>query len=129
MKTVDAELDFAIDSSITGKQLFDQIVKTIGLREIWFFGLLYVDSKGFPCWLNLKKKVLSQDFKKDSHDSKKSSIRTLDFQLRVRFYPEDVSEELIQEITQVGSHDVLIIVHVDCFLLETFLSSSERIDS
>ena len=29
----------------TGKQLFDQVVKTIGLREIWFFGLQYVDSK------------------------------------------------------------------------------------
>lgn len=28
-----------------GKQLFDQVVKTIGLREIWFFGLQYVDSK------------------------------------------------------------------------------------
>jgi hypothetical protein len=37
--TVDAELEFAIQQSTTGKQLFDQVVKTIGLREIWFFGL------------------------------------------------------------------------------------------
>lgn len=42
---MDAELEFAIQPNTTGKQLFDQVVKTIGLREIWFFGLQYVDSK------------------------------------------------------------------------------------
>ena len=34
-----------------------QVVKTIGLREIWFFGLQYVDSKGLSTWLKLNKKV------------------------------------------------------------------------
>jgi len=34
--TIDAELEFAIQPNTTGKQLFDQVVKTIGLREIWF---------------------------------------------------------------------------------------------
>ncbi len=34
-----------------------QVVKTIGLREIWFFGLQYVDSKGLTTWLKLNKKV------------------------------------------------------------------------
>lgn len=33
------------------------MVKTIGLREIWFFGLQYVDSKGLTTWLKLNKKV------------------------------------------------------------------------
>ena len=37
-----------------------QVVKTIGLREIWFFGLQYTDSKGYQTWLKLNKKVLSQ---------------------------------------------------------------------
>jgi len=32
-------------------------VKTIGLREIWFFGLSYVDNKGLASWLKLNKKV------------------------------------------------------------------------
>lgn len=97
---MDAELEFAIQPSTTGKQLFDQVsfiiswsghcpiwiatglfpreqnkiigeskresafayifyqvVKTIGLREIWYFGLLYIDTKGFPTWLKLNKKV------------------------------------------------------------------------
>ena len=42
---MDAELEFAIQPNTTGKQLFDQVVKTIGLREIWFFGLQYQDVK------------------------------------------------------------------------------------
>jgi len=88
--TMDAELEFAIQPSTTGKQLFDQVVKTIGLREIWFFGLQYMDSKGYSTWLKLNKKVLSQDIKKES---------PLQFRFRAKFYPEDVAEELIQDIT------------------------------
>ncbi|XP_052833100.1 moesin [Octopus bimaculoides] len=90
VQTMDAELEFAIQPSTTGKQLFDQVVKTIGLREIWFFGLQYKDSKGFGTWLKLNKKVTSQDVKKET---------PLDFQFRAKFFPEDVAEELIQEVT------------------------------
>lgn len=89
--TMDAELEFAIQQSTTGKQLFDQVVKTIGLREVWWFGLQYEDDKGYITWLKLNKKVLAQDVPKDP---------PLKFKFRVKFYPEDVSEELIQEVTQ-----------------------------
>ncbi|KAL8595099.1 hypothetical protein ACOMHN_019137 [Nucella lapillus] len=89
--TMEAELEFAIQQSTTGKQLFDQVVKTIGLREIWFFGLQYMDSKGYATWLKLNKKVLSQDVKKET---------PMQFKFRAKFFPEDVSEELIQDITQ-----------------------------
>uniref|UniRef100_A0AAX7ST05 FERM domain-containing protein n=1 Tax=Astatotilapia calliptera TaxID=8154 RepID=A0AAX7ST05_ASTCA len=67
------------------------VVKTIGLREIWYFGLQYVDGKGYHTWLKLDKKVSSQDVKKEN---------PLQFKFRGKFFPEDVSEELIQEITQ-----------------------------
>lgn len=33
------------------------MVKTVGLREVWFFGLQYTDSKGYVTWLKLNKKV------------------------------------------------------------------------
>lgn len=89
--TMDAELEFAIQPNTTGKQLFDQVVKTIGLREIWFFGLQYTDSKDFSTWLKLNKKVLGQDVRKET---------PLQFKFRAKFFPEDVSEELIQDITQ-----------------------------
>uniref|UniRef100_A0A673GNF1 Ezrin-like n=1 Tax=Sinocyclocheilus rhinocerous TaxID=307959 RepID=A0A673GNF1_9TELE len=89
--SMDAELEFAVQPSTTGKQLFDQVVKTIGLREIWYFGLQYMDSKGYLTWLKLDKKVSSQDVKKENH---------LQFKFRAKFFPEDVADELIQDITQ-----------------------------
>ena len=55
--TMDCELEFAVLPATTGKQLFDQVVKTIGLREIWYFGLQYTDTKGFVTWLKMNKKV------------------------------------------------------------------------
>ncbi|XP_050441295.1 moesin/ezrin/radixin homolog 1 isoform X1 [Adelges cooleyi] len=88
--TMDAELEFAIQQTTTGKQLFDQVVKTIGLREVWFFGLQYTDNKGDMTWIKLYKKVMSQDVKKEN---------PLQFKFRAKFYPEDVAEELIQDIT------------------------------
>ncbi|KAK3915009.1 Moesin/ezrin/radixin-like protein 1 [Frankliniella fusca] len=88
--TMDAELEFAIQQTTTGKQLFDQVVKTIGLREVWFFGLQYTDSKGDLTWIKLYKKVTSQDVKKEN---------PLQFKFRAKFYPEDVGQELIQDIT------------------------------
>ncbi|XP_044005074.1 moesin/ezrin/radixin homolog 1 isoform X1 [Aphidius gifuensis] len=96
--TMDAELEFAIQQATTGKQLFDQVVKTIGLREVWFFGLQYTDIKGDLTWIKLYKKsglsffsrVMSQEVKKEN---------PLQFKFRAKFYPEDVAEELIQDIT------------------------------
>ena len=34
-----------------------QVAKTIGLREVWFFGLYYLDDKMLPAWLKLTDKV------------------------------------------------------------------------
>uniref|UniRef100_A0AAY5EP05 FERM domain-containing protein n=1 Tax=Electrophorus electricus TaxID=8005 RepID=A0AAY5EP05_ELEEL len=88
---MDAELEFAIQAVTTGKQLFEQVVKTVGLREVWYFGLQYMDNKGYLTWLKMEKKVLSQDIKRES---------PLQFMFRAKYYPEDVQEELIQDITR-----------------------------
>uniref|UniRef100_A0A4W4DN18 FERM domain-containing protein n=1 Tax=Electrophorus electricus TaxID=8005 RepID=A0A4W4DN18_ELEEL len=88
VNTMDAELEFAIQS---GKQLFEQVVKIMGLREVWYFGLQYMDNKGYLTWLKMEKKVLSQDIKRES---------PLQFMFRAKYYPEDVQEELIQDITR-----------------------------
>ncbi|KAM9842547.1 ezrin a [Aulostomus maculatus] len=89
--TMDAELEFSFHPNTTGRQLFDQVARTIGLRELWYFGLQYVDSKGFMAWLNQDKKVMAQDMKKET---------PLQFKLKAKFYPEDVNEELIQDVTR-----------------------------
>ncbi|KAJ8392974.1 hypothetical protein AAFF_G00068780 [Aldrovandia affinis] len=88
--TMDAVLQFAIQSNTTGKQFFDQVVRTVGIQEVWFFGLQYTDTKGIPTWLKVEKKVSSQKVKKEN---------PLQFKFRAKFFPEDVSE-LIQEVTQ-----------------------------
>ncbi|CAF5203594.1 unnamed protein product [Rotaria magnacalcarata] len=83
-----------MDPAATGKQLLDQVARSIYLREVWYFGLEYTDTKSFNRWLKHEKPVLSQNVQKDQ-------AQVLQFRFLVRFYPEDVSEELIEEITQV----------------------------
>jgi merlin protein len=39
--TMGAELEFTIQQKTTCKQPFDQVAKTIGLWEVWFFCLQY----------------------------------------------------------------------------------------
>ncbi|XP_073257289.1 merlin-like isoform X2 [Porites lutea] len=89
--TLDAELEFSVERNCTGKELFDLVVRTLGVRETWYFGLQFVDRKNVITWLKFNKKVLDQDIPKEDPVS-------LNF--RIKFYPEDVAEELMQEITQ-----------------------------
>ena len=41
----------------TGKHLFELVTRTLGVREVWYFGLRYTDTKGFMTWLRYDKKV------------------------------------------------------------------------
>ncbi|KAK7789321.1 hypothetical protein R5R35_009190 [Gryllus longicercus] len=89
--TLDAELEFNLEWRATGRDLFDLVCRTIGLRETWYFGLRYEDSKGFISWLKLDKRVQAQDIPAQT---------TASFMLLSKFYPEEVAEELVQEVTQ-----------------------------
>ncbi|KAG8587496.1 hypothetical protein GDO81_005685 [Engystomops pustulosus] len=73
-----------------GKDLFELVCKHLVLKETWFFGLQYV-ANGMDTWLKLDKKVLQQDVPKED---------PLKFRFLAKFYPENVSEELFQDITQ-----------------------------
>ena len=46
---------------------------------------------GIPVYVHILIQVAAQDLKKET---------PLQFKFRVKFFPEDVSEELIQEVTQ-----------------------------
>lgn len=46
--TMDAEQEFTILPNTTEKQIFDQVVKTIGMLKVWYFGLQFAGNKGFP---------------------------------------------------------------------------------
>lgn len=82
----------ALQHRATGRYLCDLVCRTIGLRETWYFGLQYDDAKNNPTWLKMDKKVLDQGV-----NPKQGGCV---FIFCAKFFPENVSEELIQDITQ-----------------------------
>ncbi|XP_068124669.1 merlin-like isoform X2 [Hyperolius riggenbachi] len=73
-----------------GKDLFDLVCRNLALKETWFFGLQFVAS-GMDTWLKLDKKILQQQVPKED---------PVKFRFLAKFYPENVTDELFQEITQ-----------------------------
>ena len=86
-----------LSSNATGKELFEQVIKTLGLREAWFFGLQYQDSKGYSAWIEQSEKVMNQDLVKAKYDDDNRLL----FKFLVKYYPEDLDEEIIQHLTLV----------------------------
>ncbi|XP_067636834.1 moesin/ezrin/radixin homolog 2 [Eurosta solidaginis] len=91
--TFDSELEFNLGYRETGQELFDLVCRTIGLRESWYFGLQYVDGRGHVAWLKMDKKVKDQRIQFQTNGF-------YVFNFYAKYFPENVSEELIQEITQ-----------------------------
>ncbi|KAK0417471.1 hypothetical protein QR680_013029 [Steinernema hermaphroditum] len=91
---MDADLEqIEIEADWTGRHLFDTVCRIIGLREIWYFGLQYTNKKGYSCWLQMDAKICKQDVPKQEDSS-------MAFLFLVKFYPEVIEEELIQDITK-----------------------------
>ncbi|CAB4005670.1 moesin isoform X1, partial [Paramuricea clavata] len=86
------DLRVPISQNTTGRELFYKIVAHIGLKEIWYFGLEYTDSRDAKNWLKLNRKVFHHDIK--------WSGTVIRLKFRVKFYPEDLNDELIQLVTQ-----------------------------
>ena len=80
---MDAELEFSLNWKATGQELFDLVCRTIGLRETWYFGLQFQDSKGYVAWLKLDKRVQDQDIAGSIEDNSKVRL----YVFRSRFYP------------------------------------------
>ncbi|VDD79112.1 unnamed protein product [Mesocestoides corti] len=88
--TAESQLEFEMLKSALGQDLFDQVVRTIGLREVWYFGIQYIDKDNNPTFLRLDKKISHNEFAPGSE---------YEFKFMVKFYPENVEEELIQTCT------------------------------
>ncbi|KAG7249908.1 hypothetical protein CRUP_022474, partial [Coryphaenoides rupestris] len=73
-----------------GRELFELVCRTLGLRETWFFGLQY-EAKETIAWLKMDKKVLDQEIPKEE---------PIILHFLAKLYPENVEEELVQDITQ-----------------------------
>ncbi|XP_054895715.1 NF2, moesin-ezrin-radixin like (MERLIN) tumor suppressor a [Poeciliopsis prolifica] len=88
--TMESDMEFKCEMKWKGKDLFDLVCQTLGLRETWFFGLQY-NIKDTVAWLKMERKVLDQDVSKDE---------PITFHFLAKFYPENAEEELVQDITQ-----------------------------
>ncbi|XP_012671441.1 neurofibromin 2a (merlin) isoform X1 [Clupea harengus] len=88
--TMDADMEFSCEVKWKGKDLFDRVCRTIGLRETWFFGLQY-NVKDTVAWLKMDKKVLDHDIPKEE---------PILLYFLAKFYPENAEDELVQDITQ-----------------------------
>ncbi|UXI20213.1 hypothetical protein NH340_JMT06156 [Sarcoptes scabiei] len=106
--TMDAQLEFEIDKTSLGRDLFDLVTRAIGLREVWYFGLQYIDSKGFVGWLKMNKRICDQDIAYNKltpsastrpNRRLKNTNESISFLFLAKFFPEDVAQELIQEVT------------------------------
>ena len=89
--TLENNMSLIIKCKDNGRVLFDMVCNALGIREVWFFGLAFLDEHNISSWLHLDKRILDQCVCKSS---------VLEFSFRVKFYPEDVAEELIQEKTR-----------------------------
>lgn len=92
VQTMDADMEFSIPFKTTGKELFEKVANTIGLRETWYFGLQYSSRKENDMWIVDDKRIVDQVC--ISEDQQPAH-----FWFLVKFYPEQV-DELIQEVTQ-----------------------------
>ncbi|CAG08149.1 unnamed protein product [Tetraodon nigroviridis] len=92
--TMESDMEFSCEVKWKGKDLFDLVCQTLGLRETWFFGLRY-NIKDTVAWLKMDKKagcfVLDQEVPKQE---------LITFNFLAKFYPENAEEELVQDITQ-----------------------------
>ncbi|KAK0143267.1 Merlin [Merluccius polli] len=88
--TMESDMEISCEVKWKGKDLFDLVCRTLGLRETWFFGLQY-EVKDTVAWLKMDKKVLDQEVPKEE---------PIILHFLAKFYPENAEEELVQDITQ-----------------------------
>ncbi len=90
---------FTIDTNTTGSMLMDQIGLKIGVSEVWYFGLQYIDLKGRINWLRLERNVVDH----------RILVRKMliPLQLKIRYFPQNFCEEIFQRQTfTLFYHDI-----------------------
>ncbi|CAG9824068.1 unnamed protein product [Phaedon cochleariae] len=70
------------------REIFHLFSKAQGITETWYFGLMYRGSDNEEVWVEDSKKTLKDHLKTNAS-----------LYYKVKYYPEDVGEELIENIT------------------------------
>lgn len=90
IQTLEVDMEFSVPYRATGKEVFDKVTTTMGLRETWYFGLQCV--KAGQMWMIDEKRIVDQVYIDDGN-------KPVQLNLLVKFYPLDVND-LIQDITK-----------------------------
>ncbi|XP_023020316.1 moesin/ezrin/radixin homolog 1 isoform X1 [Leptinotarsa decemlineata] len=88
VRTVLHESDLEAVPRTSIREIFSLISKSLGIQEVWYFGLMYYGHDAEEIWVEQSKKAL-KDLKNHSTN----------LHYKVKYYPEDIGEELIESIT------------------------------
>ncbi|KAJ8922081.1 hypothetical protein NQ315_008722 [Exocentrus adspersus] len=88
VRTVQHESALEAVPKTSTREIFNLICKSLGIQETWYFGLMYYGPDNEEIWVDQSKKPL-RDLRSNSTN----------LQFRVKYYPEDVVEELIETVT------------------------------
>ncbi|KAM5238394.1 merlin isoform 10-T10 [Ctenodactylus gundi] len=88
--TMDAEMEFNCEMKWKGKDLFDLVCRTLGLRETWFFGLQYT-IKDTVAWLKMDKKVKKQILEEKIYCPPEASVLLASYAVQAKYGDYDPS--------------------------------------
>uniref|UniRef100_A0A6I8RH20 Neurofibromin 2 (merlin) n=1 Tax=Xenopus tropicalis TaxID=8364 RepID=A0A6I8RH20_XENTR len=88
--TMDAEMEFNCEMKWKGKDLFDLVCRTLGLRETWFFGLQYT-VKDTIAWLKMDKKVKKQILEEKIYCPPEASVLLASYAVQAKYGDYDPS--------------------------------------
>uniref|UniRef100_A0A8C6FHZ2 NF2, moesin-ezrin-radixin like (MERLIN) tumor suppressor n=1 Tax=Moschus moschiferus TaxID=68415 RepID=A0A8C6FHZ2_MOSMO len=88
--TMDAEMEFNCEMKWKGKDLFDLVCRTLGLRETWFFGLQYT-IKDTVAWLKMDKKVKKQILDEKIYCPPEASVLLASYAVQAKYGDYDPS--------------------------------------
>lgn len=57
ISTLENEIQFETDLRTRGYEFFENVSKSLGVHETWFFGILYKDADNEDIWIDKSKKV------------------------------------------------------------------------
>lgn len=55
--TMSTELELIVPRKTKGRDLFLQVSRDLGLHELWYFGMMYLDANRHEIWFDGSKKV------------------------------------------------------------------------
>ncbi|KAM4797177.1 merlin-like isoform 2-T2 [Rhinophrynus dorsalis] len=82
--TMDAEMELYCEMNWKGRDLFDLVCRTLGLKETWFFGLQFT-ANGMDTWLNLEKKVKKQILDEEIICSPEASVLLASYAVQAKY--------------------------------------------